>query len=400
MSKSKATSNKKKKKTEASKPKSAWVVVLLRIAFGLLLVANLIVAALMIVSAFGGYFEPEDYPLISVSALAFPPLLVVCFLLWIIWLLWRKWRVAILMALPFLICCQQIYAFFPLGGIIPRGGSAREGSKFSLLTYNIMQWEDFEQRNLDYNATMSALLKIDADIVALQECSSLEGDKYALNKSNILQSQLDSLYSRYPYRVVSSRDLALLSKFPILSTSNISGDSYNYASAKYEVELPCGDRVTIYNVHLQSIGLSDDDKAEYQSMVSKQIIEENVDSIKGTLKYLKHYVYPKLADANISRAAQARIINALIKKEAGRVILCGDFNDIPYSFAYRKIKGRMHDLYTERGLGPTITFHANRLYFRIDQVFYKGRLVPLDISKKSFPYSDHYPLLAKFEAYN
>ncbi|MDE6715058.1 MAG: endonuclease/exonuclease/phosphatase family protein, partial [Muribaculaceae bacterium] len=279
-------------------------------------------------------------------------------------------------------------------------GSAREGAKFTLLTYNIMQWEDFEQRNLDYNATMDAVLKADADIVALQECNSLEGDIYSLNKNNIKPAQLDSLYQRYPYRVVSSRDLALLSKYPILSTSNISADSYTYAAAKYEVELPCGDRVTIFNVHLQSIGLSSDDKAEYQSVVSKQIIEENVDSIKGTLKYLKHYVYPKLAAANISRAAQARIINALIKKESGRVILCGDFNDIPYSFAYLKIKGRMHDLYTERGFGPTVTYHANRLYFRIDQVFYKGRLLPLDIGRKSYPCSDHYPLLAEFEAYN
>lgn len=397
MSKNKSEQTKGKKNQTSGDKQNRWTTLLLQICYGTLLAVNILSAILMMISAYGGYFEVEDYPVISVSALAFPLLFVITFILWTVWLVWRKWRTAIIMILPFLICIQQIYAFFPLGGIIPKKESGREGNKFTLLTYNIMQWEDFKQRELPYNPTMSAVIKMDADIVALQECYSFE-----MNKSgcNISLTQLDSLYKKYPYRVVSTRDLALLSKYPIVSTSNISADSYSYAAAKYEVELPCGDIVTLFNVHLQSIGLSDDDKAEYQSVVSKQIIEEKVDSIKGTLKYLRHFVYPKLAAANVSRAAQARIINAIVKKEAGRVVLCGDFNDIPYSFSYRKIKGRMKDLYTERGFGPAITFHANKLYFRIDQVLYKGNLVPLDISKKSYPCSDHYPLIAKFETNN
>lgn len=350
----------------------------------------------MVVSAYSGFFEPEDYPLIGVGALAFPAIFVVNVLLMIVWVVWRKWRTVIMMSVPFVVCAQQIYAFFPLGGIVPRFASDRQGSTFTLMTYNIMSWLDFEERKLDYNPTVSAILKADADMVALQECVSLDENR----SLHITKAQEDSLHRRYPYRVVSSRDLAFLSKFPIVENTNISADDKDYAVARYGVELPCGDRVTIFNVHLKSIGLTDDDKAEYSSILSKKLVKEDVDSLKGTLRYLKHYVYPKLATANSARAAQARIINSVIKKEAGRVVLCGDFNDIPSSFAYRKVKGRMHDLYTDCGLGPTITFHANRLYFRIDQVLYKGRLLPLRIRRLPYPCSDHYPLLAEFESYN
>ena len=58
--------------------------------------------------------------------------------------------------------------------------------------------------------------------------------------------------------------------------------------------------------------------------------------------------------------------------------------------------GDMKDAYAENAFGPTITYHGNRFYFRIDQVLYKGDMKAVDIERGDIESSDHYPLLTTF----
>ena len=78
--------------------------------------------------------------------------------------------------------------------------------------------------------------------------------------------------------------------------------------------------------------------------------------------------------------------------------MAGDFNDIQGSYALRTIlgDGDMHDAYAENAFGPTITYHGNRFYFRIDHVLYRGDMEAVDIERGDTPSSDHYPLLTTF----
>lgn len=57
----------------------------------------------------------------------------------------------------------------------------------------------------------------------------------------------------------------------------------------------------------------------------------------------------------------------------------------------------MKDAYVECGFGPLITYHANRFYFKIDQIFYSGNMLDaVKIKCVKNPSSDHYPLLVDF----
>ena len=56
----------------------------------------------------------------------------------------------------------------------------------------------------------------------------------------------------------------------------------------------------------------------------------------------------------------------------------------------------MHDAYAQNAFGPTITYHGNRFYFRIDHVLYGGDMEAVDIERGDVPSSDHYPLLTTF----
>ena len=55
----------------------------------------------------------------------------------------------------------------------------------------------------------------------------------------------------------------------------------------------------------------------------------------------------------------------------------------------------LHDAYADAAFGPTITYHENRFYFRIDQILYRGPEI-LSIDRGNCKSSDHYPMIATF----
>ena len=153
----------------------------------------------------------------------------------------------------------------------------------------------------------------------------------------------------------------------------------------------------IINVHLESLKFTDSDKALYRSITDISKSPDNIN--EKTVEDVKSKLLTKLAQAFKLRAAQAHDIRTYIDNLGdANIILCGDFNDTPYSYAYLTVMGDdMADVYKECALGPTITFHANRFYFRIDHILYKGNFKAIDIERGNDKHSDHYPLFATFE---
>ena len=154
-----------------------------------------------------------------------------------------------------------------------------------------------------------------------------------------------------------------------------------------------GDTVRVYSCHLESIGLTQTDKHLYRQLTKLQNMSStsDLDEVRGTL-------VTKLARAYRCRSLQARLLRDLIEATDRPVILCGDFNDTPGSFAYRTIMGDdMRDAYAECALGPTITYHCNRFYFRIDHILYRGNFDAVKIERGTLSASDHYPLVATFK---
>ena len=350
------------------------------------------VAIAMAVSAYSSYFNPQDNRIIAVSGLLFPMLLGAHMLMTMVWLAWRKWTNLVLSLIVLAACGTQAYTFSPLNITKPIAVTEHE-KQFTVLTYNVFGLWCFgnEVKNDTYNIAVSNILKADADIVALQECYGVDKNR-ALR---ITEQQSDSIKERYPYRSFSSRDVMLLSKYPITESNDISGRNNNYSATRYSIDID-GRTISFYNIHLQSIGLSDDDKELYENTIEGKNMPETRSEAKALAKDLKKHLYTKIADAMSYRSKQAQDISEFLRRENGDVILCGDFNDTANSYAYRKIRGTMSDAYCDCGFGPTITYHGNRFYLRIDHILYQGAIRATDIERPHFASSDHYPLLATF----
>ena len=96
------------------------------------------------------------------------------------------------------------------------------------------------------------------------------------------------------------------------------------------------------------------------------------------------------------REEQAKIIHANIDSCRYPVIICGDFNDAPNSYATYKIGKGFKDTFRTSGVGRGITFHEEILpNYRIDCILHDkqynsyGHTVHTELTV-----SDHYPVSA------
>ncbi|MDE5969845.1 MAG: endonuclease/exonuclease/phosphatase family protein [Muribaculaceae bacterium] len=343
-------------------------------------IINTILALCCILSAYGGVFSPEYLKAIpAIALLTFPIWMIAMPCLLLLDLIISK-RSAAIPIVTMVLCIGPFLEFCPLT-IFQKAD--KDCSTFSLLTYNTFNMANYNETSMPCSLTAGAILDADCDIECLQEMVT------NFNSSHfVAKSQADSLNKFYKYQINSSNGLPIYSRYPVKRVMSVCLDDTSAKMDKYIVALDSTD-VTIYNVHLQSIGLSNDDKLTYLELTRGQ----------GDIKKIKADLLAKLNHAFKSRANQAKKIREYLDQDSAQnIIVCGDFNDVPTCYAIRMIMGNdFRNAYTEAGRGPSITYRANRFYFHIDQVLYKGDIIPVMAKTLEVGNSDHYPVKVIFE---
>ena len=206
----------------------------------------------------------------------------------------------------------------------------------------------------------------------------------------------------YPYRTYrmphggtrEARDIVCLSKYPILSIKNVFFSETGNGYSQYTLDVN-GDTVILFNCHLQSFRLNDDDKSLYEEILTHP--KENL-STSGTKGLLK-----KLSEANAKRSIQADSLACHIKEAMGdgptprTIIVCGDFNDSPISYSHYRVSRLLKDAYTQSGNGFGFSYNRNKMFFRIDYILASPNLKPYQCKvDRSIKESDHYPIYSYF----
>lgn len=344
-----------------------------------LLAVNIIIALLMAFSCYGSLLAPiGKWPFASLSGLAFPFLYLLNFLFLILWLLiWKKG--ALVPFVTILLCLVPTLRYFPLH---PFKSSDVQEPYITIISYNTESFgiDDNKVSTLD-NPVFNHILELDADMVFMQEAN-----RDIINKA----SDNMKIKSVYPYMGLHSglTNIAYLSKFPVVGQESINFEKSENGSLYLRI-LIGSDTMAVYNCHLQSNKLKDTEISEYH-----QFIKNPTDSThyKASKKVLKN-----LLESTSQRAGQARMIADRARKETAKyIVVCGDFNDTPLSYSHRVFNRFLNDTYAKSGFGPGITYHEQRLYYRIDHIFCSRNITPLhtriDRSQKD---SDHYPVIAR-----
>ena len=349
---------------------------------------NVLVAGITVFSGWGGNIDPMKMPFAGVANLTFPIWFSLSALLLIVDLILCRWAsiaplAAILATLkPFLVFC-------PLNFGSHQVKPEEENRAFKVLSYNILSFVDETGlSDSDCNRTMEYILQADADVVAL-----LEYENQGPIAKFVPRAQLDSFRTVYPYHSLCSRGTALFSKRPILHIEPPFNTLSRSSIEAFRTQV-AGRPVNIFAVHLESIGLNDDDKELYRDITDRKVVEDaeafNVSEVRAQL-------IDKLYSAFRYRNEQALYLRNYVEELGGDIIVCGDFNDVPGCRTIKILeKTGLKDVYAEVGLGPTITFALPHFIFRIDHVLYRGAMRPVSIERGNVRSSDHYPMLTTF----
>ncbi|MBK6345563.1 MAG: endonuclease/exonuclease/phosphatase family protein [Bacteroidales bacterium] len=100
----------------------------------------------------------------------------------------------------------------------------------------------------------------------------------------------------------------------------------------------------------------------------------------------------KFKQAFISRASEAREVAEQIKQSPFPVIVCGDFNDTPSSYTYKKMSEGLSDAFKESGRGFGQTYAGRFPSFRIDYILHDPEMQSSGFRRTRVPLSDHYPV--------
>jgi len=224
------------------------------------------------------------------------------------------------------------------------------------------------------------------DVVCFQEYFQDKTHRHDKTLKKIIAANYNYLYLEGKYHQLG---LATFSTYPIIQSGIIYLPESKANKAIFTDISYNKDTIRIYNIHFQSVSL---DKADYR-FTDKITGTDVIVKDKNTKKDVKR-IFEKLKNGYAARSKQVKIIVEHIKKSPYPVIVCGDFNDIPWSYTYQQISNLLTDAFIESGKGFGYTFYLNKkLPIRIDYIFYDKKLFnSYDYTTDKLPFSDHYPV--------
>lgn len=220
-----------------------------------------------------------------------------------------------------------------------------------------------------------------ADIVCLQEVLVYK------NPNRLTLPALREAMSNYPYtyydfkRYNSHRQFGnvVFSRYPLTNKNTIRYESQTNISSQCDV-LVGDDTIRLIVNHLESYGLVKAD-LQFDTLSMAEIKNSS----------LVH----KLRDAGKLRHQQARAVKRNIRQSPHPVVVVGDFNAIPLSYVYWKLKLGLRDCFLESSFGKLgNTIKKGPLGIRIDYILCSRKLTPIQCEVDRVKYSDHFPVCA------
>ena len=339
----------------------------------IVLTANFFAVIALLISYSAVFIPPDKFWEPSFFGLAYPFIFIANILFAIYWIIIKlKYSflsiIVILIGLGFLTRYVQI------------GGKNLETGGIKVISYNVRNFGGYDESNPRENANkiIEFLNKQEPNIICLQETR--------VRRSSIfnLQNVLQNLPTINHYQYASAFNifgLVTMTTFPIVNMNEIRfKDSGNMAI--FTDILIGKDTIRVFNVHLQSYGF----KPDKYSIVESPFLNEKKD-----LKEV-HDMAGILKRGFQQRAIQVRQVKEYIGKSPYPVIVCGDFNDTPMSYAYQKLRGDLTDSFISSGKGIDRTYVGKLPSFRIDNIFYSDKFESYNFKAYDFKMSDHLPI--------
>jgi endonuclease/exonuclease/phosphatase family metal-dependent hydrolase len=337
--------------------------------------ATVILFVMTICTTFAGKFDPNDHLAWAVVGFMSPIIYIVDIVLLFYWLIFTKQRyIALLpfLALIYASCTQRFYCM--------NWGSNEDKSGVIFATYNVGKLNN-QTKSMPLDDLVDYLSEKKVSVVCFQEFYS----PYVKDGQNNCQKMKEE----FPYIAMMDKPgydmLVIASKYPILQYKYFmfANTANDYMWADLSIN---GKVVRVYNLHLQTTAFN----SAMRDMTKRQAMGDN----EGKIDYLTMFG-EQYFDAYKKRATQVNYIKRQMASDKVPSIVCGDFNDLPFSYTYNKMVENKKDGFMECGNGYGYTYRYLGKWMRIDYILYDEEFEGVRYESEEMEFSDHNPVLMK-----
>ncbi len=180
--------------------------------------------------------------------------------------------------------------------------------------------------------------------------------------------------------------LAIFSRFPMVRRGTIAFGKLTQNHAMWaDLARPAApgrpaDTIRVFNLHLQSMSMAETDLV-------------TATASRAGLRQKAPTLLRRFRNGAVARGAQVDTVLARVARSPYPVLLAGDLNDLPYSYAYDQLADHLQNAWATAGNGVGATYHGQLPGLRIDQQFASPQWQVLGCRvHREITWSDHFPL--------
>lgn len=342
---------------------------------------------LLLIAIASPYISPRIFWPPAAITLFFKGFLGVHAALLLLLILLRRRRLALIAAVAAVLCIPSIRKSYAVnfGADVPPPASGAD-STIRLMTYNAHSFS-WHEDTAELNNILGNIRSQKPDILCLQEYYMHPRNHKRILKFLRKEMGLNNYYEYVTDMLPGSNrvGLAIFSRLPFDNFTPVR--FANSSNGAFYADVKMGeDTIRVINVHFQSVSLSE---REY-TLPGQEVAGDPLDVPR---KRLIKISLGKFRTAFRKRSYQTQLIKAVADSSPYKVILCGDFNDIPTSYMYGQLTRNLDDTFLETGFGAGTTFAGKIPGLRIDYIFADPEIPVLRtyvVKKKG---GDHYPVV-------
>lgn len=358
------------------------------IIVNLLTLVALVVGLSLVAVSYSDLIPPEKHPLLACAGMIMPAVLVLNVAMLLV-MLSVRWRRAWIPLAAFCISYLAIRTYVPLH--FASSDDAPRETILRVMSYNVCGYGGNKKYNHALDTITSYIVKQDVDVVCLQEEQNSKG------------KTVERWQELYPYNdtltVSKSTNLGINvigihSRLPIVKKEVIAYESKTNGSVAYFL-LRDRDTILVINNHLEGTHLTEKERDQYQEILKGK--KDHKEAEEGLYSLIG-----KLSRSMVKRAPEARLLHDYIEAHSQYpIIVCGDFNDTPISYARRTVAKGLTDCFAEAGCGLGLSYNRKGFNFRIDHIFCSDHFTPVSCKVDSkMDASDHYPMICSMKMNN